>query len=54
MIAEGVETEQQLGLLKSWGCRAAQGFYFAKPMPAEDVTSLLRGGKIDARTVAIP
>ena len=54
MIAEGVETEQQLGLLKSWGCRAAQGFYFAKPMPAEDVTSLLRGGKIDARTEAIP
>jgi EAL domain-containing protein (putative c-di-GMP-specific phosphodiesterase class I) len=32
-------------LLKSWGCRSAQGFYFAKPMPIEDVT-LLRQGKI--------
>jgi diguanylate cyclase (GGDEF)-like protein/PAS domain S-box-containing protein len=47
MIAEGVETEQQLELLKSWGCRSAQGFYFAKPMPTEDVTPLLRQGKID-------
>jgi EAL domain-containing protein (putative c-di-GMP-specific phosphodiesterase class I) len=47
MIAEGVENEQQLELLKSWGCRSAQGFYFAKPMPTEDVTPLLRRGKID-------
>jgi diguanylate cyclase (GGDEF)-like protein/PAS domain S-box-containing protein len=42
MIAEGVETEQQLALLKSWGCGAAQGYYFAPPLPAEDVTHLLR------------
>src|SRR6202046_1362446 len=47
MIAEGVETEQQLDLLKSWGCRSAQGFYFAKPMSLEDITPLLRQGKID-------
>ena len=42
MIAEGVETEQQLAMLKSWGCGAAQGYYFAPPLPAEDVTHLLR------------
>ena len=47
MIAEGVETEQQLELLKSWGCRSAQGFYFAKPMSPEDITPLLRRGKIE-------
>ena len=47
MIAEGVETKQQLELLKSWGCRSAQGFYFAKPMSPEDITPLLRRGKID-------
>ena len=47
LIAEGVETEQQLELLKSWGCPSAQGFYFAKPMAPEDVTSLLRQGKVD-------
>ena len=47
MIAEGVETEQRLELLKSWGCRSAQGFYFAKPMSPEDITPLLRRGKIE-------
>jgi diguanylate cyclase (GGDEF)-like protein/PAS domain S-box-containing protein len=47
MIAEGVETKQQLELLKSWGCRSAQGFYFAKPMSPKDITPLLRRGKID-------
>jgi diguanylate cyclase (GGDEF)-like protein/PAS domain S-box-containing protein len=46
MIAEGVETAQQLALLKSWGCGAAQGYYFAPPMPASDVTALLRAGRI--------
>ena len=46
MIAEGVETEQQLAMLKSWGCGAAQGYYFAPPMPAGDVTGLLRKGRI--------
>ncbi len=53
MIAEGVETEQQLRLLKSWGCRAAQGFYFSKPMLAEDVTPMLREGQIDPRCVNV-
>ena len=47
MIAEGVETEQQRELLQSWGCRSAQGFYFAKPMSTEDIAPLLRQGKID-------
>jgi EAL domain-containing protein (putative c-di-GMP-specific phosphodiesterase class I) len=42
-----VETEQQLALLKSWGCGAAQGYYFAKPMGVEEVTILLRRGRID-------
>jgi diguanylate cyclase (GGDEF)-like protein/PAS domain S-box-containing protein len=46
MIAEGIETAQQLALLKSWGCGAAQGYYFAPPMQAEDVTHLLRKGRI--------
>jgi diguanylate cyclase (GGDEF)-like protein/PAS domain S-box-containing protein len=46
MIAEGIETERQLELLKSWGCAAGQGFYFAKPMSAEDVPPLLLRGVI--------
>jgi diguanylate cyclase (GGDEF)-like protein/PAS domain S-box-containing protein len=46
MIAEGVETAEQLELLRSWGCREAQGFYLAKPMSAEELTPLLRRGVI--------
>jgi EAL domain-containing protein (putative c-di-GMP-specific phosphodiesterase class I) len=46
VIAEGVETAKQLRLLQQWGCRQAQGFYFAEPLPVEDVTLLLRRGTI--------
>ncbi|NVK22204.1 MAG: bifunctional diguanylate cyclase/phosphodiesterase [Kangiellaceae bacterium] len=34
MIAEGVENEQQIELLKKMGCETMQGFYFGKPQPA--------------------
>ncbi len=35
-VAEGVETETQLQLLKRMGCELVQGFYFSKPLPAEE------------------
>ncbi|MEO5900410.1 MAG: GGDEF domain-containing phosphodiesterase, partial [Ilumatobacteraceae bacterium] len=41
VIAEGVETRQQLTELKRLGVRQAQGFYLARPMPADDLTVLL-------------
>lgn len=34
-LAEGVEDEKQAEILQQMGCQSAQGFYFAKPMPAE-------------------
>lgn len=37
VVAEGVETEEQGVLLLSRGCRYAQGYFIAKPMPAENV-----------------
>jgi diguanylate cyclase (GGDEF)-like protein len=40
-IAEGIETEDQLHELRSLGCRAGQGFYFAQPGPPEAITELL-------------
>jgi len=46
VMAEGVETADQLRLLHAWGCRQAQGYYFAPPMPAEDILPLLRSGSI--------
>jgi EAL domain-containing protein (putative c-di-GMP-specific phosphodiesterase class I) len=36
VIAEGVETKEQLGLLKDLGCAYAQGYYFSRPIPTPD------------------
>ena len=36
IIAEGVETKEQLEFLKELNCDLIQGFYYSKPMPAED------------------
>lgn len=35
-VAEGVETREQLGFLRTCGCQLIQGYIFAKPMPEED------------------
>jgi EAL domain-containing protein (putative c-di-GMP-specific phosphodiesterase class I) len=34
LVAEGVETVEQAGVLKRMGCNLAQGYHFAKPLPA--------------------
>jgi EAL domain-containing protein (putative c-di-GMP-specific phosphodiesterase class I) len=36
VIAEGVETEQQLRILKDKGCSQFQGFLYGKPVPVEE------------------
>ena len=45
VVAEGVETSEQLTWLKSLGCDEAQGYYFARPFPQEDVIDYLKNNK---------
>jgi EAL domain-containing protein (putative c-di-GMP-specific phosphodiesterase class I) len=40
-LAEGIETEGEYVFLRSNGCRLAQGFWFAHPMPAEELRELV-------------
>ena len=45
VVAEGVETELQLGTLRGLGCERAQGFLFAPPMPACEAADFLAAGR---------
>lgn len=46
VVVEGVETFAQYELLKGWGSRIIQGYYFSKPVHVDEVTRLLRIGRI--------
>ncbi len=41
LVAEGIETPHQLGVLRNLGCDEMQGYLFSRPVPAADVTNLL-------------
>ena len=41
VVAEGVETEEQLAFLRAHGCDQMQGFFFSPPVSAEDAESML-------------
>jgi EAL domain-containing protein (putative c-di-GMP-specific phosphodiesterase class I) len=41
VVAEGVETLEQVTMLKQEHCDYGQGYYFAKPLPVEEAQALL-------------
>ncbi len=41
VLAEGIEKKEQVDFLKNIGCKYAQGYYYARPMPVEDYINLL-------------
>jgi diguanylate cyclase (GGDEF)-like protein/PAS domain S-box-containing protein len=49
VVAEGVETAEQLAFLKSLGCDGAQGYYFSRPVPADEFARLLGSWNVRAR-----
>jgi predicted signal transduction protein with EAL and GGDEF domain len=46
VVAEGIETEDQVEVLRSLGCQDGQGYHFARPMPAEEFSRLLQRGQL--------
>jgi diguanylate cyclase (GGDEF)-like protein/PAS domain S-box-containing protein len=46
ILAEGVETQEQLALLREEGCKEVQGFLFSQPRPAEEVERMLSRGPL--------
>ena len=55
VIAEGIETNEQLELLRLAGCEYGQGYLFARPMPAHEFALFLaQGSPVSARLHATP
>ncbi len=47
VIAEGIETEEQKDLLINAGCDYGQGYYFSRPIPADEFLQLLARNSCD-------
>ena len=41
VVCEGVETQEQAGILRDAGCEEAQGYWFARPMPIEQYEKMV-------------
>jgi EAL domain-containing protein (putative c-di-GMP-specific phosphodiesterase class I) len=44
VVAEGVETHEELAFLQAHDCDEAQGFYFSRPVPPDEFAKLLETG----------
>jgi diguanylate cyclase (GGDEF)-like protein/PAS domain S-box-containing protein len=50
VVAEGVETREELGFLQKYQCDQAQGYYFSRPVPADEFAKLLETGIVTSMT----
>jgi diguanylate cyclase (GGDEF)-like protein/PAS domain S-box-containing protein len=48
-IAEGIETKDQVLFLKKNDCQVGQGYHFSRPLPADELKSLLNGKRINLK-----
>ena len=48
LVAEGVETEEQALKLQRLGCDIIQGYFFSKPLPAQDVPAFIKSTLFDS------
>ena len=46
VVAEGVETQAQLDVMRALGCEEMQGFFFSRALPAEQFDALIRSGRL--------
>ncbi len=57
ITAEGVETENQLVLLRGLGCGSIQGYFFSKPLPAAEIPGFIArhnaSSRVPSRTRAL-
>ncbi|MYM40850.1 putative bifunctional diguanylate cyclase/phosphodiesterase [Duganella qianjiadongensis] len=54
IVAEGVETPEQMNFLRELGCDQLQGYLFSQPVPAADFATMLRDGKRLALGARLP
>ncbi|MEJ2453276.1 MAG: EAL domain-containing protein [Candidatus Thiodiazotropha sp.] len=54
VVAEGVETDQQLALLTSQGCDYGQGYYFSTPLSADEMTAMLKNETGAVKLFSLP
>ena len=45
VVAEGVETQEQLAFLRTHSCNEVQGFLFSRPLPQEEISRMIEGKK---------
>jgi len=44
VVAEGAEVKEQVAFLKEHGCDLVQGYFYSRPLPAEEFAVILRDG----------